>query len=60
MKYTDAFAGWQLMRPYTKDKLLTKKVEKRGTISLMTDVIRMQLEMKGKIKELMKDTINFP
>lgn len=36
MKYTDAFAGWQLMRPYSKDKLLTKKVNKN-------DVIKMQL-----------------
>jgi hypothetical protein len=31
MKYTDAFAGWQLLRPYSKNKLLTKKVERQGT-----------------------------
>ena len=30
MNYTEAFAGWQLMRPYSKNKLLTKKVEKNG------------------------------
>lgn len=35
MKYTDAFAGWQLLRPYTKNKLLTKKVEKAGISFLM-------------------------
>jgi len=26
MNYTDSFAGWQLMRPYSKNKILTKKV----------------------------------
>lgn len=30
MKYNDSFAGWQLMRPFTQNKLLTKKVEKSG------------------------------
>lgn len=31
LKYNDAFAGWQLMRPYSDGKSLTKKVEKEGT-----------------------------
>ena len=26
LKYNDAFAGWQLLRPYSQDKRLTKKV----------------------------------
>lgn len=34
MNYTEAFAGWQLMRPYNKNRLLTKKVEKSGKIAL--------------------------
>jgi len=31
MKYNDAFAGWQLLRPFNPNKRLTKKVEKKGT-----------------------------
>ena len=50
MKYTDAFAGWQLLRPYSKNKLLTKKVEKQGRLSPYSDVIKLQMEMKGKIR----------
>jgi hypothetical protein len=30
MKYSDHFAGMTLMRPYSSQKLLTKKVEQKG------------------------------
>ena len=60
IKYNDAFAGWQLLRPFNPNKRLTKKVEKKGKVLAYSDIIKMQLEMKGKIKQLMNDTIQFP
>ena len=31
IKYNDAFAGWQLLRPFSKENRLTKRVEKKGS-----------------------------
>lgn len=39
MPYSDHFAGMTLMRPYSSNKLLTKKVEKK-------DIIKAQQEFK--------------
>ena len=39
MNYSDHFAGMTLMRPYSSQKLLTKKVDKK-------DIVKMQLELK--------------
>lgn len=53
MKHVDHFAGMQLMRPYSKNKMVNEKVNKK-------DVIASQLKLKSEIKDMMKDTQNFP
>jgi aarF domain-containing kinase len=53
MKHSDHFAGWQLMRPYNKNKMVNENASRK-------DVIASQLELKSKMKDMMKDTQNFP
>lgn len=43
MNFSEAFAGAQLMRPYSSKKLLTDKIQKE-------DIVKLQLELKGKVK----------
>ena len=53
MKFSEEFAGAQLMRPYNSKKMLTEKLERK-------DVIKLQMQLKEKMRDLMKETQNFP
>ena len=53
IKFAEQFAGAQMMRPYNSKKMITEKVEKK-------DVIKLQAEMKDKLREMMKQSQNFP
>ena len=50
MKFSDEFAGAQLLRPYSSKKMLTEKIEKKGNSYNSLDVIKLQMQMKQKLK----------
>ena len=53
IEYPDQFAGATLMRPYNANTHIAHKVEK-------ADVMRLQSELKTELRDMMKQTQNFP